>query len=102
VSGESELSLKITNFIYPKGAAHAKELEDKSRKKVDAIVSLEDYIEHGTFGPEVAQKREDDLMELSRELHDFMRDHAKLAESEKPLLVSGTLIALRNKVCKKF
>ena len=25
-----------------------------------------------------------------------MRDHAKLTESEKPLLVSGTLIALRN------
>lgn len=28
---------------------------------------------------------------------EIMRDHAKLTESEKPLLVSGTLIALRNK-----
>jgi len=35
-------------------------------------------------------------MAFSRELHDFMRDHAKLTESEKPLLVSGTLIALQN------
>jgi len=26
-----------------------------------------------------------------------MRDHAKLTESEKPLVVSGTLIALRNR-----
>lgn len=36
-------------------------------------------------------------MAFSRDLHDFMRDHAKLTESEKPLMVSGTLIALRNK-----
>jgi len=30
-----------------------------------------------------------------------MRDHAKLTESEKPLLVSGTLIALKNKAFAK-
>ena len=35
-------------------------------------------------------------MAFSRELHEFMRDHAKLTESEKPLMVSGTLIALIN------
>ena len=40
-------------------------------------------------------------MSFSRELHDFMRDHAKLTESEKPLMVSGTLIALRNTVFAK-
>jgi 16S rRNA G966 N2-methylase RsmD len=36
-------------------------------------------------------------MAFARDLHDFMRDHAKLTESEKPLVVSGTLIALRDK-----
>jgi type I restriction enzyme M protein len=41
--------------------------------------------------------RFNELMAFSRELHEFMRDHAKLTESEKPLLVSGTLIGLRNK-----
>lgn len=101
VSGESDSSLRITNFIHPKGAENSKGLENKSGEKVDSIVSLEDFIEHGTFDPGVAQKREDDLMALSRELHDFMRDHAKLTESEKPLLVSGTLIALRNKAFSK-
>ncbi len=40
-------------------------------------------------------------MAFSRELHDFMRDHAKLTESEKPLMVSGTLIALRNNAFAK-
>ncbi|WP_446011462.1 HsdM family class I SAM-dependent methyltransferase [Candidatus Electrothrix sp.] len=101
VSGQSESSLKINNFLHPKCAAQPRELKNKSGKLVNTVVSLEDYIEHGTFDPEVAQKREDDLMALSRELHDFMRDHAKLTEGEKPLLVSGTLIALRNKAFAK-
>ncbi len=40
-------------------------------------------------------------MSFSREFHEFMRDHAKLTESEKPLIVSGTLIALYNKAFAK-
>ena len=34
-------------------------------------------------------------------MHIFMRDHAKLTENEKPLLVSGTLIALQSKAFSK-
>jgi len=47
------------------------------------------------------KKRHHDLMEFSRELHNFMRDNAKLTESEKQLLVSGTLIALKNEAFAK-
>lgn len=101
VSGQTKASLKISNFIFPKGATHHKELVNKTGTKIQSIVSFEDYIEHGTFDPDVARKRHDDLMEFSRELHNFMRDHAKLTESEKPLLVSGTLIALKNKAFAK-
>jgi len=101
VSGETASSLKISNFIHPKGLDKPKSLENKSGKNINSIVSLSDYIEHGTFDPDVAKKREDDLMALSRDLHDFMRDHAKLTEGEKPLVVSGTLIALRNKAFAK-
>lgn len=96
VSGQTASGLKVSNFIYPKGAGEAKVLVNKSREPVEHIVPLRDYIEHGTYDPDVASKRHDDLMAFSRELHNFMRDHAKLTESEKPLLVSGTLIALRN------
>jgi type I restriction enzyme M protein len=60
-----------------------------------------DYIEHGTFDPTVQALRHDELMSFSRDLHIFMRDHAKLTESEKPLLVSGTLIALQNQAFAK-
>lgn len=101
VSGQTKSGLKISNFLHPKGADQPKELTNKSGKPITSIISLEDYIEHGTFDPEVAKKRHHDLMEFSRELHNFMRDHAKLTESEKPLLVSGTLIALKNKAFAK-
>ena len=71
-------------------------LTTKTGVEIDSIIPWADYIEHATFDPAVQRQRYDDLMEFSRELHDFMRDHAKLTESEKPLLVSGTLIALEN------
>jgi type I restriction enzyme M protein len=56
-----------------------------------------EFIISSPFDPSVQRMRFDELMAFSHELHIFMRDHAKLTESEKPLLVSGTLIALRNK-----
>lgn len=101
VSGQTKSSLKVSNWIVPKGSSEPKLLSNKAGKKISSIVPLEDYIEHGTFDPDVAKKRHSDLMEFSRELHNFMRDHAKLTESEKPLLVSGTLIALKNKAFAK-
>lgn len=101
VSGQTKASLKISNFIFPKGATIHKNLTNKTGTKIQSIISLEDYIEHGTFDPDVAKKRHNDLMEFSRELHNFMRDHAKLTEGEKPLLVSGILIALKNKAFAK-
>jgi type I restriction enzyme M protein len=61
------------------------------------LISWADYIENATFDPSVQKLRFDELMAFASELHEFMRDHAKLTENEKPLLVSGTLIALRNK-----
>lgn len=101
VSGQTKSSLKTSVFIHPKGSKDPKTLTNKAGKLITEILSLEDFIEHGTFDPDVEKKRHDDLMAFSRELHDFMRDHAKLTESEKPLLVSGTLIALKNKAFAK-
>lgn len=95
-SGQSESGLKISNFLWPKGSAECKPLTNQHGVEIENIIPFEDYIMHGSFDPVVAKNRHEDLMEFSRELHEFMRDHAKLTESEKPLLVSGTLIALKN------
>lgn len=96
VTGQTKAQLKVSTYLYPKGAATAKELRSKTGASIEAIIPWLDYIEHGTFDPAIQLLRHDELMAFSRELHDFMRDHAKLTESEKPLLVSGTLIALQN------
>lgn len=101
VSGQRKSQLRVSVFIHPKNAPTCKPLKTKSGKKVDDILTLDDFIEHGTFDPQVAKQRHEDLMAFSRELHEFMRDHAKLTESEKPLHVSGTLLALRNKAFAK-
>jgi len=101
VSGQRPSSLKISNYIYPRNSLTYKHLRNRSGSIISSIVPFSDYIEHGTFDPDVARMRHENLMEFSRELHNFMRDNAKLTESEKPLLVSGTLIALRNKAFAK-
>jgi hypothetical protein len=39
-------------------------------------------------------------MQFGSELHDYMRDYANLSENEKPLAVSGCLLALRDDAFK--
>lgn len=96
VSGQTQARLKISTYLHPKGTSKSKELRTKSGTTITNLIPWSDYIEHATFDPAVQALRHDELMAFSRDLHDFMRDHAKLTESEKPLLVSGTLIALQN------
>ncbi|MUV26373.1 N-6 DNA methylase [Burkholderia thailandensis] len=97
VSGETKSGLKVSTYLHAKGADRPAILKTKAGKEISKILSWSDYVEHATFDPKIQRLRFDELMEFAAELHVFMRDHAKLTESEKPLLVSGTLIALRNK-----
>lgn len=97
VSGESKEASLISTYLHVKGADNPKILQTKDGRVIDELIPWGDYIEHGTFDPTLQRARADELMAFSRDLHNFMRDNAKLTESEKPLLVSGTLIALRNK-----
>lgn len=97
VSGETAKSAVFSIHLHPKGAADARVLNTKNGQSIDKLLSWTDFIEHATFDPAVQRMRFDELMSFAKDLHEFMRDHAKLTESEKPLLVSGTLIALRNK-----
>jgi type I restriction enzyme M protein len=101
VSGQNKSELKISTFLYPKQAKTAKPLTTKAGVPITAILSLPEYLDYGTFDSEVAKSRHDNLMSFSRELHDFLRDHAKVTENEKPLIISGTLIALKNKAFAK-
>ncbi|MFY2764318.1 HsdM family class I SAM-dependent methyltransferase [Arenimonas sp. MALMAid1274] len=98
VSGEKKASASKSVYLHSKGAKTARLLRNKSSgAPITEILPWKDFLDHAVFDPAVRQARLEDLLAFARELHIFMRDHAKLTESEKPLLVSGTLIALKNK-----
>lgn len=104
ISGQTDKGLVVSTYLHPKdpkGKSRPKVLTTKTGAMLDTIIPWDDYIEHATFDPSVQALRLEELMAFSRELHDFMRDHVKATESEKPLFVSGTLIALRNKAFAK-
>lgn len=96
VSGQNEKELKIDTFLHPKGAQKATLLKDTSEKPVPVkeIVSWDDYIRYAKYDEALVKARKDDLNRFSRDLHNYMRDYAKITEAQKPLLVSGILLAL--------
>lgn len=94
VSGETRDELLISTFLHGKGVAEARELKSPSGMDLNQFIPYADYIRAADYSPEVEKLRESELMSFSRELHDFLWKHAQLTEEQKPLLVSGTLIAL--------
>jgi type I restriction enzyme M protein len=101
ISGQTKSQLRISTYLHAKGGTTANELMTKTGAAIDKLIPWKDYIEHASFDPTVQKLRHDELMAFSRDLHEFMFDYAKLAENEKPLLVSGTLLALQNEAFAK-
>jgi type I restriction enzyme M protein len=96
VSGQTPAEIQVSTYLQTRGSALAKPLMTKGGAFITAIIPWSDYIDHAIYDPAVQKVRLTDLMAFSRELHDFMRDDVKASENEKPLFVSGSLIALRN------
>ena len=96
VSGTTTSSLKISNFLIPSGSSEVKRLLNESGKEIKELLPFDDYYRLSSFDPDVAKKRHSDLLAFSKELHELIWTKAKVAEEDKPLLVSGTLIALMN------
>jgi hypothetical protein len=96
VSGSTASSMKVSNFLIPAGSNEPKELVNEAGTPVEAIIPFDDYYRLASFDPDVAKKRHSDLLAFSKELHELIWAKAKVSEEDKPLLVSGTLIALMN------
>jgi hypothetical protein len=96
VSGSTASSMKVSNFLVPAGGSDVKELVNESGLIVEGIIPYDDYYRLASFDPDVAKKRHSDLLAFSKELHELIWTKAKISEEDKPLLVSGTLIALMN------
>ncbi|MDQ6867401.1 MAG: SAM-dependent methyltransferase [Pseudomonadota bacterium] len=101
VSGQTPTDLRISTYLHTRGSSIAKPLMTKDGAFISDIIPWSDYTDHAIYDPSVQAVRHSDLMAFSRELHDFMRDDVKASENEKPLFVSGSLIALRNSVFAK-
>lgn len=93
--------MRVSTYLHTREATSAKLLLTKWGSSIAELIPWHDYIEHATFDPAVQAVHHGDLMAFSRDLHEFMRADVKAGESEKPLFVSGTLIALRNKIFSK-
>lgn len=94
VSGQTKEELKISTFLFPKGSGAHSILTDTKKVPISNIISWKDYIRFATFDENLANARKKDLSRFSRELHNYLRDYAKITEAQKPLLVSGVLLAL--------
>lgn len=101
VSGQNKSELKISTYLQVKGDPIPKPLLNEFNSEIASIIPWSDFMQHVEILGDVKKVRESDLVHFSRNIHDFMRDHAKLTEPDKPLLVSGTLIALQNKAFSK-
>lgn len=100
VSGTTRTSLKVSTFRQLKGASQAELLPSKTGP-VEELIPVEEYRRLLTYDPAVQARTHAELMAFSRVLHNYMRDYAKLSESEKPLVVSGILLALQDEAFKR-
>lgn len=99
ISGTSETAIRISTFRQLREAPHAEVLTDE-HGPVERLLPVLEYQRLLDFDPAVRRRSQDELMAFGQELHDYMRDYAKLSENEKPLAVSGCLLALRDDVFK--
>ena len=101
ISGQDITEIKISTYLWVKGSGQYKELLDRQDKKIPNILSFQDYIILSSFDRDLEKRRFEDFIVFSRELHNYIRDYAGLSGPEKPLLVSGILMALSDKAFAK-
>ncbi len=100
VSGTDADHLKVSAYRQLLGTPEPQALVSADGP-VDRLLPVAKLRELLTYDPAVRQRTHAELMAFSRVLHNYMRDYAKLSEAEKPLVVSGILLALRDDVFKR-
>lgn len=101
VSGQIESELLISTYLYSKNSNSPVVLRDENNHEITNFISWERYLVSVVYDPARVESKHADLMRFSRELHNYMRDYAKVTEAQKPLLVSGVLLALMDKGFEK-
>lgn len=90
VSGESKKNLKISHFLFLK--------EQKNYFNIfgGELLNIESYVEGINKNPEKIRQDYEALIKYSKELNELLQNK-KIKESQRSLLISGIMIALKNK-----
>lgn len=94
VSGSDPDDHLTTMCLHRKGESSPTLLLDAGKQEVHDLRPASRLIEIVRYDPEVAKIREETLKRTASELHKYLRNYAALSESEKPLIIAGSLIAL--------
>ncbi|RWK46530.1 MAG: SAM-dependent DNA methyltransferase [Mesorhizobium sp.] len=98
-SGTTATNIKISTFRRLRESPTADPLCDE-HGPIERLLPVAEYRRLLSFDPAVRFRSQVELMDFSQTLHDYLRDYAKLSENEKPLAVSGCLLALRDDAFK--
>jgi type I restriction enzyme M protein len=99
ISGQTNSELKISHFIVRKGKFNKHEmLTDQYGNEVVDLLAFENYFNLFIYDPIIYAQKERDVLDFLKLLHNFIRDYAHLGDAEKPLIVSGILLALKDNV----
>lgn len=90
VSGESEKEIQIDTFLQIKGEKTARDLQ------IQKIYQFSDYLD--LLKKDSVKEKTDfnKLMEFSKILNQHLRDDFEFEENQRPLIVSGILLALED------
>lgn len=91
VSGQTKKELLIDAYLLEQNSDEFKEVKMPNK----AISKYNDLIQHLSINQQTMAITEDELMKYANKLHNDLRDYANLPEQDKPLLVSGILLALQ-------
>lgn len=97
ISGQNEKDLIISSFLWVRSAPKFDNFISSDETPITEVLPFEKYVDFANYDHKIEKSKYEDLISFSKDLHNYMRDYAKLSETEKPLLVSGILIALRNR-----
>lgn len=95
-SGTTEKDFKSSAWLVVKGAKEAKPLRDYAGAQSNGLLPVPQLYQLATLDDGLERVRFRDLLAFAKKLHNFMRKAVKANNREKPLLVSGILIALKN------
>lgn len=93
-SGENSGEWRLSTYVHRHGADAPEELKNPNGTALTTVVPFDTLLEAVEFDPKAKQLTTDELLDLSKEIHNFIR--VKISESHKALLIAGTLIALKD------